>query len=62
VMPSFVTLPFIQCHHVCGFADAGGDSKPDASASVESVAAIEVSDGNNARQKSRGRIFIVRAA
>ena len=23
-MPSFVTLPFIQCHHVCGRAAAGG--------------------------------------
>src|SRR4051794_8919090 len=25
VMPSLVTLPFIQCHHVWGRADAGGD-------------------------------------
>jgi hypothetical protein len=57
-MPSLVTLPFIQCHHVCGRADAGGDWKPDANGSVESVAAIEVSDGRNARQKSKGRIFI----
>ncbi len=29
VMPCFVTLPFIQCHHVCGFADAGGVMKSD---------------------------------
>ena len=24
VMPSFVMLPFIQCHHVCGLAESGG--------------------------------------
>jgi hypothetical protein len=51
-------LPFIQCHQVCGFADAGGDWKPDASESAESAAAIDVSDGSNARQKSKGRTFI----
>src|SRR6266566_1006667 len=27
-MPSLVTLPFIQCHHVCGLAESGGLRKP----------------------------------
>ena len=28
VIPSRVTFPAIQCHHTCGFADAGGLANP----------------------------------
>src|ERR1700722_5553636 len=33
VMPSSVTLPFVQCHHVRGLADSGGVMNPCASGS-----------------------------
>ena len=39
VMPAFVTLPFIQCHHTCGRAEAGGWTKPSSRASPPSAAA-----------------------
>ena len=38
VMPSFVMLPFIQCHQVCGLAESGGAAKPRASSSAGSAA------------------------
>src|SRR3954469_23760989 len=28
VIPSFVTFPAVQCHHVRGFAESGGFTKP----------------------------------
>ena len=50
-MPSFVTLPFIQCHHVCGFASCGGlrnvsrdspaDSAADDGAAISTATAAE---------------------
>src|SRR6185437_12187983 len=33
VMPASVTLPLVQCHHVRGFAESGGFTKPFANAS-----------------------------
>src|SRR5436309_3318228 len=35
LMPSWVTLPFIQCHQTRGFAELGGFRNPRSSASPE---------------------------
>ena len=37
VIPSFVTLPFIQCHHVCGLADFGGERNSSGEISAENA-------------------------
>src|ERR1035441_311071 len=39
VMPLAVILPFIQCHHVFGWADVGGFRKPAWSAALVGVSA-----------------------
>lgn len=62
VMPALVTLPFIQCHHVCGRAEAGGEANPAAKGSTASGApsgaALEKTC-ERPRQKRMAKIFMV---
>ena len=57
VMPSFVMLPFIQCHHVCGFAESGGLRKPVFNGSVDAAEAVRIR--HNRAKQTDTRFFIV---
>src|SRR5665213_886963 len=52
VMPSFVMLPFIQCHQVCGRAEFGGLRKPDSNGSADAAAAVGTKHSQTEREKS----------
>ena len=63
VMPSFVTLPFIQCHHVCGFASCGGlrkDSRDNpADGAADDGAAISTAKAAKNAVFMKSRLFML---
>ena len=59
VMPAFVTLPFIQCHHTCGRAEAGGSAKPSSRASPPRAASESPHAASVPAIRGRGKVLKV---
>ena len=58
-MPSLVTLPFIQCHQVCGLAESGGLRKPVSSGSARAVDAVKPRQSKTDLKKTGDSFIIV---